>query len=245
MTAALVGLTALTAAVIQAMTGLGFALVLSPVMFALLSPSGAIVAVTLLGLELNLLVLLGERRRPVVPWRDIVPVVLAAVPGTVCGVLLLQALPKPVLQVGVGLAVIAVALVRVRRQRAVARATSVPGRLALGFATGALTTSAGVSGPPLALWLAGRGMSPGEVRDSLSAMFLIIGLIAAFALVPVLGRAHLDLLLLVLAIVAVLGGHAFGSRAFARLDAQRFEPLLFAVILAAGTVSLVVGASAL
>jgi hypothetical protein len=37
-------------------------------------------------------------------------------------------------------------------------------------------------------------------------------------------------------------GHALGSRAFARLDARRFEPLLLAVVLAAGAASAVAGA---
>ncbi|MGZ4173090.1 MAG: hypothetical protein ACXVQR_01310 [Solirubrobacteraceae bacterium] len=48
MTIALVGLGALGAAVVQASTGLGFALVLTPILLALLSPAGAIVTVTAL-----------------------------------------------------------------------------------------------------------------------------------------------------------------------------------------------------
>src|SRR5438552_2298578 len=118
MTLALVGVGALAAACVQATTGLGFALLLTPIMFALLSPAAAIVTVTALGLELNVLVLAGERRRPKVAWREAVPILLAAVPGTVCGVLLLRVLPKPVLQVGVGAAVIVAALLRVRFGRA-------------------------------------------------------------------------------------------------------------------------------
>jgi uncharacterized protein len=168
-TVALVGLSALAAASVQATTGLGFALVLTPIMFALLSPEGAIVTVTALGLELNLLVLLAERRRPRVAWGEVAPILAAAVPGVVCGVLLLRALPKPVLQVGVGVAVIAAALLRVRGGRTVIGPGSPSARLALGFATGALTTSTGVSGPPMALWLSRRGLAPGEVRDSLRA----------------------------------------------------------------------------
>src|SRR5947207_143774 len=99
MTPALIGITALAAASVQATTGLGFALVLTPVLFALLAPIGAIVTATLLGLELNLLVLLGERRRPRVAWREVIPLLVAAVPGTLFGIVLLRALSKPVLQI--------------------------------------------------------------------------------------------------------------------------------------------------
>ena len=66
---ALLAAVALVAAVVQASTGLGFALVLSPAVFALLEPESAVVAITVLGLALNGLVLFGERRRPLVAWR--------------------------------------------------------------------------------------------------------------------------------------------------------------------------------
>ena len=62
-TVALVAVAALVAAVVQAATGLGFALVLSPAVFALLEPESAVVAITVLGLALNGLVLFAERRR--------------------------------------------------------------------------------------------------------------------------------------------------------------------------------------
>jgi uncharacterized protein len=224
---------------------MGFALVLTPVMLAFLSPVGAITAVTLLGLVLNVLVLFAERRRPRVAWGEVAPILIAVVPGTACGVVVLQALPKPILQVTVGAAVIVAALVRVLAARVGILPARGSARLAVGFATGALTTSAGVSGPPLALWLSRRGLAPAELRDSLSAMFLAIGLIAALALLPVLGRAHLHPALLWAALGGVLTGHAVGSRTFARLDARHFEPLLLLVITAAGVASLAGGLSAL
>jgi uncharacterized protein len=240
-----VALTTLTAACLQASVGMGFALVLTPVMFAFLSPVGAITAVTLLGMVLNVLVLFAERRRPSVAWGEVAPILIAVVPGTVCGVIVLRALPKPVLQAAVGTAVIVAALARVLAARVRTPPDRASARLAVGFATGALTTSAGVSGPPLALWLSRRGLAPVELRDSLSAMFLAIGLIAALALLPVIGRAHLHPALLWAALGCVVAGHAVGSRAFARLDARRFEPLLLLVIVAAGVASLVGGLSAL
>jgi hypothetical protein len=248
----LVALTALAGACLQATTGMGFALVLTPVMFALLSPVGAITAVTLLGLALNILVLFGEGRRPLIAWREVAPILIAVAPGTVCGVLVLRALPKPALQVVVGTLVMAAVAVRVLATTATtaAAAAAAPGnrssmRLAVGFATGALTTSAGVSGPPLALWLSRCRLGPGQLRDSLSAMFLAIGLIALLALAPVLGNAHLHPTVLLLALGAVLVGHAVGSRAFTRLNPARFEPLLLLVVAAAGVASLVGGLSAL
>ena len=68
-------------------------------------------------MPLNLLVLLGERRRPRVAWGEVAPILASAVPGVVCGVLILRLLPKPALQVGVGTLMIAAALLRARRGR--------------------------------------------------------------------------------------------------------------------------------
>ena len=43
------------------------------------------------------------------------------------------------------------------------------------------------------------------------------------------------------ALVCVVAGHAVGQRAFARIDAARYEPLLLAIVVAAGAASVVAG----
>ena len=229
----------------QAATGLGFALVLGPAVFALLEPESAIVAITVLGLALNGLVLFAERRRPRVAWSEVGPILAAAVPGAVAGVLVLRALPKSTLQVAVGVAVVAAAALRARaRAREVAPTAGDPrARLALGFATGTLTTSAGVNGPPIALWLAHRGLGPSDMRDSLSAAFLGLCVIGGLVLAPVLATAgaEIDWLALAVGLVCVVAGHAVGRRAFARLDGARYEPLLLVLVTAAGFASIAAG----
>jgi uncharacterized membrane protein YfcA len=245
LTLALLGLAVVVAAFVQSTTGIGFALVLSPVAFAVLSAAGAVVTVTVLGLVLNVLVLGAEQRRPRVAWREVLPILAAVAPGAVCGVLLLRALPKPALQVGVGLVLLsAVVLGRVRR-RAARGSGNLTARFTIGLTTGVLTTSAGVSGPPIAIWLSRTDLTPAEVRDSLSATFLAIGAIACVALVPVVHRAHLDPVLIVPGLLCVAGGHAIGRQAFARVQQHRFEPLLRTVVLCAGVASIVGGAVAL
>lgn len=229
----------------QASTGLGFALVLGPAVFALLEPESAILAITVLGLALNGLVLFAERRRPRVAWSEVGPILAAAVPGAVAGVFVLRALPKSTLQVAVGVAVVAAAFLRARaRAREVAPTAGDPrARLALGLASGTLTTSAGVNGPPIALWLAHRGLGPSDMRDSLSAAFLGLGVIGGVVLAPVLASAGADIewLALALGLACVVAGHAVGRRAFARLDGARYEPLLLALVTAAGLASVAGG----
>jgi uncharacterized membrane protein YfcA len=243
-TVPLVGLGVLAAACVQSTTGIGFALVLSPVVFALLAPTGAIVIITVLGLVLNVFVLLEERRRPSVAWREVLPILVAVAPGAVGGVILLRALPKPVLQVAVGVVLLSAVIIG-RLRRPAPASNTVMARLAVGLTTGVLTTSAGVSGPPIALWLQRTGRTPSEVRDSLCATFLAIGVIASVTLVPVLHRAHLHVALFVAGIACVAAGHAVGRRLFARLHARRFESLLRVVIVCAGAASIAAGLAAL
>jgi uncharacterized membrane protein YfcA len=244
MTLVLVAAGTLLAACVQATGGIGFSLILTPVLFAVLPAVGAIVVGTGLGLLLNVLVLFAERRRPTVAWKEVAPILIAAAPGTVVGLLVLRALPKPVLQVAVGLAVIGFGLVVLRG------ALRVPGkqtwlRVPIGFTTGVLATSTGVSGPPVALWLSSRGLRAHAVRDSLGAMFLGLGTIAALTLLPVLHEAHLGAWTLIAAVLAVLAGHAVGSRLFARLTPRHFEVLLLVITLVTGATSVVLGLTSL
>ncbi len=108
-------LAALAGAVVQAATGFGFALVLSPALFAVLDPAEAVTALLLLGAALSVLVLLeGHEVRP----RLLAPMLVAALPGLALGALLLSALSKEALQVGVGVAVVAAALWQLRHRAA-------------------------------------------------------------------------------------------------------------------------------
>ncbi|MDX6725857.1 MAG: uncharacterized protein QOK49_662 [Baekduia sp.] len=243
MTVGLVAAAALVASCVQATTGLGFALLLTPVLFAVLPPEPAIVTITISGAALNVLVLLAEGRRPRVAWGEVGPILVWAVPGGVCGLLILRGLSKPTLQIIVGVSVIVAALVRVGSGAAPISAGSPRGRRVLGFATGALTLSTGVNGPPAALWLSRRGLGASELRDSLSAMFLGTAAIAALTLAPVLHRSDFRPGLLAAALGGTVLGHALGSRAFAQLEGRRFDIVLLVVILAAGVASVVSGAA--
>ena len=103
---------AFTGASVQSATGFGFALVLSPALFAVLEPFEAVWALLVLGLALNLLVLRARRgcagtrcgRRCSRP-----------LPGLAVGAALLAVAPKPVLQVVVGVGVVAAAVADLAR----------------------------------------------------------------------------------------------------------------------------------
>ena len=238
----------LLGASVASATGFGFALILSPAMFALLEPDQAVTTLLVLGLALNLLMLFGAGGRPAaVRWRAVSPMLLAALPGLAAGVLVLTVISKPAIQIAVGIAVIGAALAQVRPAAAVAREPRDPAlasACAVGLASGALTTSTSVSGPPLVLWLQAHRIPPEEFRASLAASFLGLA-VAGGAVLAAGGMLSFEPAVVLPLLGITVLGQIVGERAFRGLDATRLRTAVLALVLAAGTASLVAGVAGL
>jgi uncharacterized membrane protein YfcA len=232
---ALAAVAAFAGAAVQSATGFGFALVLSPALFAVMDPVEAVTALLALGLALNLLVLFEGGRPEHVDWRALAPMLAAALPGLAVGAVALTQLSKEALQVAVGVAVILAAgwQLWVPRPRLSAWAA--------GLASGALTTSISVSGPPLVLWLTARGVRPEEFRTSLAASFLVLNLAGGIVLVAVEGGGAFDGGAVALLLALVVAGYALGAVAFRRLDRELFFNIVLALVVLTGLASVVAG----
>jgi uncharacterized protein len=237
---ALAAVAALTGAFVQSTTGFGFALVLSPALFAVMDPVDAVMALLVLGLALSLLVLFERGRPEHVDWRSLAPMLLAALPGLAVGAVALTQLSKSVLQVAVGVAVMAAAAWQLRRRRRGAEPHRVRAGVA-GFTSGALTTSINVSGPPIVLWLEARGAPPEEFRASLAATFLALDVAGGALLLTAEGSASIDAGRVGPLLALVVAGYALGAWAFRRLDRERFYTLVLALVACTGAASIVAG----
>jgi uncharacterized membrane protein YfcA len=235
---ALAAVAALAGAAVQSATGFGFALVLSPALFATMDPVEAVTALLVLGLALNLLVLFERGRPDRVDWRALAPMLLAALPGLAAGVVALTQLSKEALQVAVGVAVIAAAVWQLRAPRP---RLSPAATWATGFASGALTTSISVSGPPIVLWLTARGVQPEEFRASLAASFLVLNLAGGVVLLAVEGGGAFDAGAIALLFVLVVVGYGLGAIAFRRIDHERFFKLVLLLVTLTGAASVIAG----
>jgi hypothetical protein len=205
-----------------------------------MDPVEAVTALLVLGLALNLLVLFEGGRPEHVDWHALAPMLVAAVPGLALGALALTELSKEVLQVAVGVAVIAAAGWQLRRR------TSRPhlqpaAAWGAGFVSGALTTSISVSGPPLVLWLEARGVRPEEFRASLAASFLALNIAGGVILVALEGSGAFDGGAVALLLVLVVLGYALGALAFRRLDREKFFKLVLVLVALTGVASVVAG----
>jgi uncharacterized membrane protein YfcA len=224
-------------AALQSATGFGFALVSAPILFALLGPQEAVAAGAIVGLLLNGLTLATERRRPQVLVREASVLVAWSVPGIVLGVLALRHVSREPLSIVVALAVIAGLALRVRSRRADAVAQPRAWHLPLGGVTaGALGTSTSLNGPPLIFCLLARRPSPGQMRDTLAAIFLAESLLGLPALL--LSDTFTTPRALLLLLAAGLAGQLLGRRAFAWLHGERYENAVLVVLALTALVAL-------
>jgi uncharacterized membrane protein YfcA len=238
---ALAAVAAFAGAAVQSATGFGFALVLSPALFAVMDPVEAVTALLVLGLALNLLVLFEGGRPEHVDWRALAPMLLAALPGLAAGAVALTQLSKETLQVAVGVAVIAAALWQVRQRSARPPRLSSAAAWTTGFASGALTTSISISGPPIVLWLTARGVRPEEFRASLAASFLVLNVAGGIVLLAAEGSGAFDAGAVAVLLALVVAGYAVGAVGFRRLDRERFFNLVLVLVALTGAASVVAG----
>src|SRR5215213_8370109 len=228
----------MTGAALQSSIGFGFALVSAPLLFAATSPPEAVGLMIVLALEVSLLTLLTERRRPQPVWHDVRAVVAWSLPGALAGVAVLRSLDELALQLLVTAGVLVALVINLR---AAHRVPPPPGsahdpprwaRPAAGLVSGALNTSTSTGGPPLLLL--SRGLRPGVVRDTLTASFVGLAAVSAAALaLTSTGDAVPDAAAVAALVPVTAIGHLAGRPVFARLAAGRaYERMLTVVLLA-------------
>jgi len=228
------GLSVLVGAALQSATGFGFALVCAPLLFAAFGPQEAIGLLTVLGPEVNLITLLGERRRPRPLTRTVLVLLACAVPGAVVGVAVLRSVDATVLQVLLTVTVFVSLAVQetARRRRTAPRAHRAPiWTPVTGATAGVLQTTTGAAGPPVVLLLLGRGLEPDRVRDTLTVSFFGLSVVGAVALVVTgtSGAVPGAVALAALLPLAALGQLA-GRPLFARLAGGHYELVLTLVL---------------
>jgi len=111
---------------------------------------------------------------------------------------------------------------------------------AVGLASGALTTSTSLSGPPIALWLQAHRIPPEEFRASLAASFLGLT-VAGGAVLAAAGMLSLDPAVVLPLLGLTVIGQILGVRVFRGLDEAQLRSAVLALVLAAGVASLVAG----
>jgi uncharacterized protein len=223
-------------AALQSATGFGFSVVAAPLVFAAVGPQEAVGLMIVLGTEVNLMTLASERRKPKPVVRECVVMLGFALPGAVLGVAALRALDPVALQVAVSIGVIATLAAR---HLAAGRHTPGWAGPIAGFAAGGLATSTTTSGPAMLVYLLGRGLTPVQLRDTITVGFLgltVVGVIALAVTGTTGAVPDAELVAILIPVVAV--GHVAGRPLFTALArSRRYEPVVTALLV----ISVVVG----
>ncbi|HEV7250317.1 MAG TPA: sulfite exporter TauE/SafE family protein [Shinella sp.] len=190
----------LVSAFIQGALGIGFALIVAPVV-GILKPELLPVTLLLLMLPLNFHV--AWRERAAVDWSGAKWITLGRFAGTFAGVWLLAALSAQQLDLAVGwFTVIAAAAALLAPPFQPGR----PSSLGVGLFTGITETATGIGGPPLALLYQ---HAKGPVLRATVAVCFFVGEVMSLALLAVTGRLGTDQMLAALYLApAVLLGSA-------------------------------------
>ena len=219
------------AAFVQGTTGVGFALIVAPVL-ALLAPE--LLPVCLLVLMLPLNVYVGWRERAALDRSGAAWITSGRIVGTFGGLWVLTAFSASALNIFVGVATIAAA-----------GATLVvpsfqPGRRALigaGVITGITETATGIGGPPLALVLQHRAAA--ILRSTIAFCFLV-GEIVSLVFLGAAGRASASQFLAAAALLPALAiGAALSRYAHHRFDGPLLRGFVLVFAVASGAVLVV------
>jgi uncharacterized membrane protein YfcA len=229
-TLAIASMAVLLAAFVQGSTGVGFALIVAPVL-GLVAPGQLPVCVLVLMLPLNAYV--AWRERAALDWRSGGWITAGRLAGTLGGLALLAALSVSHMNLLIGVSTIAAAAVTLFLP------AFTPARgvyLAAGLITGVTETATGIGGPPLALVYQHQ---PAAVMRSTIALCFLVGELMSLALLSAVGRAQAPQVVAALQLVPALAAGALLSRfAHQRIDARALRVFVMAFSIASGIVLL-------
>ena len=216
------------AACVQGTIGIGFALIVAPIL-AFLRPELLPGSLLFLMLPLNLFAVLREHHA--FDWQGGGWITLGRVFGTAAGASVLVVLSAPALNLLVGAVIAAVA---VFTMRAPAFSPSWRAFVAVGLFTGISETATGIGGPPLAL--AYQHQSPDVLRSTVAGCFLL-GELVSLGVLATIGRvtwqqARSAGLLLPFVVVGALGS----SRIRHGVNGRLLRGLVLAFALISGAV---------
>jgi uncharacterized protein len=230
-----VGLVALVggAALISSIAGFGFGLLLAPPLALLIGPKDTVVLSNLLSSFLNAAMFV--RLHAHIEWKLGLVLTAGSMVGMPIGVLVLIWLNPKELQILIALSVVVFAVFLLRGLKI--HGGGLLGDAATGIVSGVLNTSTSMSGPPVVLYLQGRGIAPDVFRGTLAALFCVTSF-TAFGLLAGAGRFDTEIGQEALfALPALAAGWVGGTALYRHVDEVRFRRLVFAVLFASAAIA--------
>lgn len=222
------------AAFAQSATGFGFGLLFVPPLAMMIGARDAVLTSNIL--STTLVVLLAYRLRADVDVRTWAVLMAGSVAGMPLGLVVLLSIEPEVLQVVIAVNVIVFTALLARGLR-IDRA-GIAGDAFTGVLSGALRTSTSMSGPPVVIYLQGRGLTPDVFRATISAFFLASGMVAMGAFAMTRSYTVESWVASAVALPAVGVGMVAGNRLAPRIEPARFRRVVQFLLLVSALVAI-------
>jgi uncharacterized protein len=235
-------LAALMAGVVTGTTGFGLALISTPILLFVYEPKTVIFLTAVFSVFINTAVVLDS-------WREAhrrlaLALLVPACVGIVAGAEVLRVVDPTYIRLAVGAVVVFSALLLVRDIR-LPGADTRWGPVVAGSASGALSTSTGLAGPPIVLLLASCDLPKHQFRGTSAFYFLFMSVVTLIIL-AVRGLVDAEELPLAAALVpAGMVGKAIGTAFLKRISEAAFRALSLGMVILTGLLGIATAAWAL
>ncbi|MDP8240479.1 MAG: sulfite exporter TauE/SafE family protein [Candidatus Hatepunaea meridiana] len=159
----------------QGLLGFGFGLVAIPILIIILPPVVVVPTVMLITTLLAIVILCEARKS--LELKRILPLMAAGVAGLPLGAYILKNMDVNYLKVFIGLVIIVFSFALLLGYKRKVKNEKL-GFAPIGFLSGLLNTSTGLSGPPVILFFSNQGIGKESFRANMVAYFTVLNIVA-------------------------------------------------------------------
>lgn len=246
--ATLIIIAAFLGAMTQRAIGFGIALFLPPILLLYYTPVSAIFITLICGTITSLLLLYRFRKKLLINTQVIIKLTLFALPGILIGSVILKFIDKSVLQILIGLLIFVAVYVQERYLPKPNRDLKVTKGVGLaGFIAGIFNATAGLAAPAILVWMRTCNVSPDQIRQNLSAIFILLNSVSLL----IISVTHVSVFctntgqLIAIVLPTLILGYGLGAYFANKMNVKTYEKAAVLLILIAATVSITSGLKSL
>ena len=226
----------LLASTVFSATGFGIGMISTPLMLLVYEPQTVIVVAGTAGLGVGVWIISKSWRD--VPFREILPITIAALCGAPIAVFILKTADSSVLSIGIAVLIILFAIgsfVKIEKEIPYSKQVGI----AAGFIVGVLLPTSGVAGSLVMLFLMTRNWERQTVRAAMA--FFLVSLMAFTVVLFALYGLYTPLRLTLIGIVAIPAviGFLLGAMLIKRINEQVFGNLVIGIIIVSSIIVVV------
>ena len=226
----------LLASTVFSATGFGIGMISTPLMLLVYEPQTVIVVAGTAGLGIGVWIISKSWRD--VPFREILPITIAALCGAPIAVFILKTADSSVLSIGIAVLIILFAIgsfVKIEREIPYSKQVGI----AAGFIVGVLLPTSGVAGSLVMLFLMTRNWERQTVRAAMA--FFLVSLMAFTVVLFALYGLYTPLRLTLIGIVAIPAviGFLLGAMLIKRINERVFGNMVIGIIIVSSIIVVV------